>query len=70
MSILRFWKHRHKWETEYVNRWQIPTQQTCTKCGVTRSVDTKQTPDALSYCWVYSNGSTSKPYALGEGLDD
>jgi len=62
-------RHRHKWETTHTNPYLIPTVQVC-KCGLSREADTKKTSEPLKYVWVYSDGKISKPYSLGDGLND
>ena len=63
-------KHRHKWVTTHTNKWMIATRQICKGCGLVRKADTRLSSDPLTYCWKYSDGKISKPYNLGEGLDD
>lgn len=54
-TILSLFKHRHKWETTHVNRFQHPTAQKC-KCGAKRELETR----GLGNCvWIYDDGSES-----------
>ena len=69
-KIKRLLRHRHRWETTHVNIYQVPTRQVCLKCGVSREVDTKQSNEPLTYCWVYSDGGISNTLPLGELGDD
>jgi hypothetical protein len=61
-AILDLFKHRHKWETTHVNRYQHATAQVC-KCGAKRSLETRGFGNCV---WVYEDGSESKVMNWGE----
>lgn len=60
---------QHWWRTNRVNPFMLPTHQTCRICGVTRSVNTKDTASGvLEYLWDYSDGTRTGPHNFGEGF--
>lgn len=68
MKLFNIFKHKHKWETTHTNKWMIPTRQICGKCGIIREASTSIANAPLTYHWVYSDGTISEPFELGEGL--
>lgn len=61
-------KHKHRWVTTHINRYNIPTRQTC-KCSLMREVTTKKFKNdpPLTYRWYYSNDTYSDPLPFGKG---